>query len=201
MRLNFKDLTERGFNVATGLEYTGGSEGFLFILQRYFKSAGKVSESLSDALIKHDLEEYARIAHSLKSNSKMIGASDFARLAEEAEMMAKEGNFSGILLKTPDLLVKLNDVVEIIRPYGEMEEVHPLGALSGDEARAVGEELLAALDEYDDERSVDLIDKLIGYPFRARQRSMLKDAIDLVADYSYEEASEIVSEVLKEVED
>ena len=200
MEIDFSSLTQNGFDVEMGLEYTGSDENFLAVLQKYYRGAAGTKAALSDYLISRDFEGFTRTAHSLKSNSKMIGALSFAGLAEELERLGKAGDYSAMLIKTPEVIERLGDVLEIIRPYGEMEEVVPENEISPEEAKRIGEDLLEALDELDDERAAELTRQLMKYPFRTLYMNKLRDALDCISDYSYDEAAELVKKVLTEVE-
>lgn len=200
MDISYKILTDHGFNVEMGLEYTGSNENFLFLLQKYYRSAEKTADMISDCLVEHDMESYTRAVHSLKSNSKMIGAMTFAGLAEELEGLGRKGDYTGMLLKTPKLIDGLHEIEKIITPYGEMEAVHPVGELSGTEARTVGEECLQKLEDLDDTGAAELVRKLMGYPFRQTQNEMCKEALERIGEFDYDEAAELIRKVLKEVE-
>ena len=200
MRIDLKQLAALGFDVDTGLKYTGNPDNYLYMIQRYYTNARKMADTISDSLVANDIVSFTRAVHSLKSNSKMIGAVDFAALAEELEHMARSADMSGMLDKTPVLLEQLSQLLKRIEPYAKMEVIVPEGTLSADEALKVGAEVLKALEELDDRKATELTKKLMGYPFRPRLRSILKSVLDDIADYNYDDATAQVVEVLREVD-
>ena len=80
-----------------------------------------------------------------------------------------------------------------------MEDLKADGELNAEEAKEVLENLLNPLDEFDDDNSLEYARKLMGYPFRVTQKNRLKEAIDLISDFMYEEAIEIIKEISTEI--
>ena len=200
MELDLNRLEAEGINVNEGMGYTGGKEKYISALQRYLKGYGKNRRSVEELLASGDTEGYMIKVHALKSNSRMIGASDLASAFEELELAAKEGNTSFIGEKTGEVLKKYDGIIDIIKPVGEMEEVHAADEISAEEARDIAGRLLKALDDFDDELSSELAGKLKGYPFRITQKEKLKEAVRLIGDFLYDEASELVKEISAAIE-
>ena len=67
-------------------------------------------------------------------------------------------------------------------------------------ARRTADELLTALDDYDDELSKELALKLSCYPFRITQRDLLHKAGSFIDDFMYDEAAEIIKEIYPDIE-
>ena len=57
-----------------------------------------------------------------------------------------------------------------------------------------------ALDDFDDELSLELAKKLLGYPFRITQRDKLNEAIALIEDFMYDEAADIIRDIEPTIE-
>lgn len=199
--MDYRILYDNGFDVDFGLECTGSSDSFLHLIQKYYRNFEKTEDELSNKLVEKDIESYTITVHALKSTSKMIGAMDFSKAAEEMELLGKSGAYSELLLKTPDFFDKYEKVIEIIKPYGEMPEVHPKGEISAEVARGIAYKLISFLEDYDDEKSAEAAKKLLGFPFRIRQKAMLKKAMEYIGDYDYDEALELVKALLPEIKD
>ena len=73
------------------------------------------------------------------------------------------------------------------------------GELTPEEARAVADELLEALEEFDDERASDLAEKLAGFPFRITQMGKLKRAANRIDEFLYDEAADLIKEIYPEI--
>ena len=189
-----------GLDVETGLSFTGGRDRYLSALQRYYKSYPANREKIESALAASDIENYTILVHALKSNSKMIGATDLGTLFEELELAGKAGDTDKINALTPEVLAKYASLREQLTPVGEMEQVQAAGEISGDEAKETAAKLLEALDDFDDELSAKLAAKLSGYPFRITQKTKLKEAADYISDFMYDEAAEIIREIMPAIE-
>ncbi|MBR5420311.1 MAG: Hpt domain-containing protein [Lachnospiraceae bacterium] len=198
MELNW--LNEKGLSVSEGIGYTGSEEKYLSALQRFFKGYEGNAKLIREALAAEDIENYSIRVHSLKSNSRMIGADALAEGFEKLEAASKDKDTEFIHGATEDVLKQYAEVCEWIRPIGEMERVKVSGEISAEEARETADKLLEALDEYDDGLSAELAARLMGYPFRLTQKQKLKEALDHIGDFMYEEAAELVKEILPAIE-
>ncbi|MBR2274989.1 MAG: hypothetical protein IJ873_02865, partial [Lachnospiraceae bacterium] len=61
-------------------------------------------------------------------------------------------------------------------------------------------QLLAALDDFDDELAAELAEKLSGYPFRITQRGKLREAAEQIGDFMYDNAADLIREILEAIE-
>ncbi|MCR5011664.1 MAG: Hpt domain-containing protein [Lachnospiraceae bacterium] len=200
MEFDFGILEGKGISVTEGISYTGSSEKYVSALQRYFRGYESNKKTLEDFLSAGDMEGYSIKAHSLKSNSRMIGASALGGIFEELELAAKEGNAKFVASRTKNAMELYGRVIEAIRPFGEMEKVTASDEISAEEAKETAQKLLEALDDFDDELSAALAAKLEGYPFRITQRQKLKEAAGYISDFSYDEAAELIKEIIPAIE-
>ena len=65
-----------------------------------------------------------------------------------------------------------------------------------EEALEITDKLIAALDEFDDSMSLELIETLKGYPFEPDMEKKLENASLYIHDFLYDEAREIVTDFL-----
>ena len=200
MGYDLSRLTEYGIDTDTGLGYTGSMDKYISALQRFYKSYEKNSEKIETALAGSDIENYMITVHALKSNARMIGASDLSAKFEALEMAARKGDRSEIDSATPDTLNSYEFIIKALEPIGTGEKIQAADELSAGEARKISAELLDALDEYDDELSASLAGKLAGYPFRLTQREMLKKAQALIGDFMYDDAADIIRDISETIE-
>lgn len=196
----FDWLSEQGIAVDEGLGYTGGDDKYAAALQRYFRGYAANRAALEELLATGDVEGYTIKIHALKSNSKMIGAGGLAASFEALELAGKRGDTAFLRENTPAALAAYEKLVELLRPIGEAETVRAAGEIGAAEARETAEKLLAALDDFDDELSAALAAKLAGYPFRPTQKEKLREASRYIADFLYDEAAELIREIVPAIE-
>ena len=201
MEMTFEDLKAAGFNVEEGLGYTGNNEKYLAALQRFYRRSYKVVSSIKDFVYDEAYDELVIVVHALKSNARMIGADCLGNLAEHMENLGKAGDNGEMISLSGGLLEELKKVIEIIRPYGMMEEVHPASEISAGEAEKTGAELIDAVEDFDDERAMQLIDRLMRYPFRFTLINVLKNAKEDISEYEYTEALLKIRRVVSQIED
>lgn len=200
MGIDISFLDENGISTKDGIAYTGGEEKYVSAIQRYFKGYEANRKSVEELLESGNTDDYAIKVHSLKSNSRMIGAGKLGDAFEELELAAKAGDSTSISEKTGPALALYEEVINIIRPIGEAETVKAAGEIDAEEARKTADELLTALDDFDDELSAELVDKLRGYPFRITQKNKLKEAAELIGDFMYDEAAELIRQIIPGIE-
>ena len=198
MDLGFLD--EKGISTAEGIGYTGGEEKYISALQRFFKGYENNRDLVRNLLDTSDTEGYCVRVHSLKSNAKMIGADGLALAFEELENASRNYDIPAMKEKTGPALELYAEVIETIRPIGEMQPVKAAGEISVEEAKETADKLLEALDDFDDELSSELVKKLKGYPFRLTQKEMLREAEEKIADFMYDEAADLIKAVKPSIE-
>ncbi|MCR5356281.1 MAG: hypothetical protein K6E63_02655 [Lachnospiraceae bacterium] len=191
MTFDIKKLEEYGVDTGVGIEYTGSEDKYILALKRYLKAYEGNRARVTKDLETMDIEDYTIIVHSLKSNSKMIGAGGLGCDFEALELAAKSGNTSMITKDTPDILARYDALIDGLRPLSDDEE-EKSKSITADKARQVTAQLLDALDEYDDELSTELASVLSGYPFDEKYSDMLKKASGLIGDFMYDEAAELI---------
>lgn len=98
-----------------GIAYAAGDEGFYReLLMTYKEQAEEKKQLMQKALLEEDIKNYTIQVHSLKSNSKTIGAVDFSEMALELEQAGKAGNFDLIREKHQNLMGEYDRVLEEI---------------------------------------------------------------------------------------
>ena len=200
MDYDFKWLDEIGLDTKNGMAYTGGQDKYIAALQRFYKGFDKNSARIDSFLLKEDYDNYLITVHALKSNAKMIGAPELSSIFEALENAAREGQFDTIRSDTPTAIQEYGALVKKLAPIGEIEDFHPADEISGEEAKRVADELLEALDDFDDDKSKELLQRLSGYPFRLTQKEILKTAKEYLDDFLYDETADAVKEVIPSIE-
>ena len=117
-----KRLDHAGIDTEKGLHYSGGDrEFYITLLKQYQKESAKKKETMKETLANDDLAGYAIQVHSIKSTSKMIGATELSESARELEMAAKNGNRSYVDDNHDNMLKAYEKLLDIIGPLGDSE--------------------------------------------------------------------------------
>lgn len=122
------ELSKAGINVEQGIAYCGDKEGFREIAGIFHKEGVKRKASLEQFFKEQDWKNYVITAHTLKSNSKGIGAEELSTLAMNLEMAGKENRIDYILehheelLEAHDALINILADNSFIYPEGNKEE-------------------------------------------------------------------------------
>jgi HPt (histidine-containing phosphotransfer) domain-containing protein len=197
---NLTLLSEIGLDTQAGISFTGSPEKYISAIQRFFKSFEKNRDKTRSFFEAKDYENFTITVHALKSNSRMIGATELGKRFESLELAGKSGDAAFIEANTEGTLADYAALVEKLEPVGAAASVKPADELSADQARDVAAQLLDALDDFDDELAKSLTEKLSGYPFRITQAGMLKEAKDLITDFLYDEAADLIRQITQTIE-
>ncbi len=200
MDYDVNGLKTYGLNVEEGLRYTGGNEKYISAILRYMRNHDRNKEEITSLLGSNDVEGYKIRVHALKSNSRMIGAMELGSEFEALEKAANDNDINYIKDNNDRVMVSYDKLVENLAPLKELGDVRPAAELDREQAKSVSDELLKALDEFDDEAAKKLADKLSGYPFRITQKQKLKEAIRYIEDFQYDEAADIIKEIYPSIE-
>jgi len=195
--MDIEFLKEKGINADDGISYTGSSEKYLAAVRRYCDSYDQNRSTVEEAYANKNLNDLMVKVHGLKSNSRMIGAADMAKAFEELEISAKAGDLEYVLNKTPDVLTGYEDLISFLKSVAGEEKAGQVVSLSREEALEITGKLIAALDEFDDSMSLELIETLKGYPFEPDMEKKLENASLYIHDFLYDEAREIVTAIYK----
>ena len=200
MDYDINNLTQLGLDTQKGLEFTGGQDKYLSALQRFYRNHEKNSSKMMQYYTDRDYENYLITVHALKSNAKIIGAIALSIEFEKLENAARAGDIATIEAMTENTLASYAELVRGLEPIGNMGTVRAADEISADEARDVADKLLGALDDFDDDTSKELANKLSGYPFRPTWKEKLKEAIAFIDDFMYDEAGEIIRQIITTIE-
>lgn len=106
--------------VKQGMEYAlDDPEFYKETLEIYLEETKKNSELMKVYLDAGDLPNYAILAHSMKSSSRLVGGILVTELAEKLEMQSKDGNMEYVVEHHPELLERLHNLHEAIHAYIE----------------------------------------------------------------------------------
>ena len=85
-----------GLSVSEGLEYCGCEAAFIKFINTFYNSIKKRASELEEAFENEDYALYGMKAHSLKSTSRFIGATELSSFALKMEEAGEKGDISFI---------------------------------------------------------------------------------------------------------
>ena len=200
MNFDLESITGAGIDLKTGFDYTGGQDRYVSALQRYYKSSESNKEKIRDFLNREDTDNLEILFHAIKSNSLMVGALSLSDRFALLETSSRDGDLAAVNSNIEETLNEYEKILEVLKPLGEMERLKAEGELTGEEAKETADKLLAALDDFSDDLAAELISKLAGYPFRITQMNKLRKAADLINDFMYDDAAELIKEIIPSIE-
>lgn len=191
------DLENIGFDINSALGFTGGEERLYSAMALFEKAYPQMCEKLKGFADDKDYTDFSITVHAVKSNARMLGATELFKIAEQLELGTKEGfyeSFEEDLSKFFDLY---KEAVDAIKPYAKSKDKEAPAELIGrGEAIAILGKLAESLEDYDDTESAKLFKKLDGFLFNDELRKILDEAAKLLDEFMYDEALECVNNVI-----
>ena len=124
-------LINAKINVNASIELLGDIETYNETLQDFLNEIDEKLANIEKYKNAQDMENYAILVHSLKSDSKYLGFTDLAQLALDHEMKSKEGDANYVNENYDTLIAELNRILLLIKEYMGN------GSVSSEEPKAV----------------------------------------------------------------
>ena len=201
------DTEESEINKNIGLKYCGSNEElYNEIVESYCKEGRKYIEKLITCIQNDDMQNYAIIAHTLKSTSLNIGAKRFSDFAKEHEFASKQNNKEKIKESFDDFIAHLDKVIseaETMIGISHEEVSQPrYNEISGEKYRYMLSSLYGYIEGYEMTESLGMIDKLLSLKtddgLSEKAGPVLSEIKKLVDDFDYITASEKLGIFIKE---
>ena len=93
-----------GISVSDGLKYCGSTAAFIKFINSFYGSIEKKAADIEEAFDNEDFSLYTTKVHSLKSTSKIVGASELSDFALRLEEAGRTGDVSFIKEKNDEFL-------------------------------------------------------------------------------------------------
>ncbi|MCR5719449.1 MAG: response regulator, partial [Lachnospiraceae bacterium] len=107
-------------NVEHGLEFALNQVPFyLETLDIYIEETTENRAKMDEYIKSKDMPNYAVLVHSLKSNSRTIGALGLGKFAEDMEMKSKEGDYAYVSERHDKLMCDLEYIHSLVNKYLE----------------------------------------------------------------------------------
>ena len=110
-------LKNNGVNVEQGLEILGDIEMYDETLNDFIEESKTRIPNLKEYKESEDMENYAILVHSMKSDSKYLGFTKLAELSYNHEMKSKENDINYVNNNFDELITEANRVIGIVTKY------------------------------------------------------------------------------------
>ena len=106
-------LSGYGLDTEEGLKTNGSMEDYIEALQIFPASIEAKSKEIQDYLDNKEYDKYTVKVHSLKTMSRMIGATGLSELARKLEFAGKDDDIDTIISDTPALMKKYSELISL----------------------------------------------------------------------------------------
>ena len=117
-------LIQGGVNVNGALEFLGDMETYNETLQDFLSEINEKLANIKKYKEEQDMDNYAILVHSLKSDSKYLGFTQLAELAYQHEMASKAKDVRFVIGSYDALITEANRILDLLKKYtsGEKSE-------------------------------------------------------------------------------
>ena len=110
-------LEENRINVKAGLELLKDMEMYNITLEEFYNELQNKITDLTNFKDSNNMEDYAILAHALKTEARYVGCNELGDIAYEHELAGKENNQALVNEKFDELKNEANRVYEVVKRY------------------------------------------------------------------------------------
>ena len=114
---NVQFLKSKGIDVDKGLELLGDMEMYDETLEAFLTESETRLPKMKEFKESKDLNNYAILAHAMKSDSKYLGFTKLAELSYNHEIKGKENDLEYILGHYDSLMNEANRIINVVKKY------------------------------------------------------------------------------------
>ena len=115
--MNREFLEENGVDVEKGLELLGDMDMYNETMEDFLSEINEKYPKLIEYKNSNDMNNYAIVVHSIKSDSKYLGFTDLATLAYEHELKSKENNLEYVNMNFSTLEDEIKRIIKVVKSY------------------------------------------------------------------------------------
>jgi len=185
-----------GINVEVGKNRVAGMEGmYRETLEIFYDKTPRECKALSEYLDTGDIQNFAILAHGMKTSLLTIGAMGLAEAALELERAGKAGDKERCAEIAPGFIERLSDLRAKLSPICNPDNAPAKTRPKGDGA-LLKEELKTAkecAEAYDGDNGVKAAEAVMGYDYGEEANGRLKDIRAAFKRYDFEEAKRLLA--------
>ena len=168
----------------------------------FYQSYDKMKNELQAAYEEKDWQQYAILAHSLKSLARTLKEEPLAELAFFHEKAGKTADEAGITGRWEELIAAWQESLFHLEEQIGKDVLTRREILEKKQERISQEtlerklkECLTALEAYDDDAAGELLKELLTYSWDAKVEEGLQAAYEAIRDFEYAECREKIAEL------
>ncbi len=198
----FSQLKAVGINVEESMKYLSDDmRHYKELLSVFIRDSEKKMALVKAKATRASLDEYMVLVHGLKSNARLLGMDELARLALWHESTAMSDNCEEIEKELPKLISVWEAYLRTINEVAgvELKKMSEGCRTSGNKEldisrfEALKEKVLLLIEQFEQEEAVNILMQLLEYRLDKKTESSIRTAISLLNDFSYDEALQVLS--------
>ncbi|MBQ9438250.1 MAG: response regulator [Lachnospiraceae bacterium] len=172
-----------------GLTHCGSVKAYLQTLIPYAEMAGKSADEIEACIESGDIQNATIKIHSLKSTSRLIGASDLGDLAQVLEDAGKAGDVEKLKGGIGDFLRRIRFLGDLLLKLKEEEERsrRTLPEISLDELHDRFAQISMNLEEWQTDEALEMVEDLKNYRIPEAEAERVKGLILAADNFDYDQ--------------
>ncbi|NLG02479.1 MAG: Hpt domain-containing protein [Clostridia bacterium] len=180
-----------------GKEFIPEDELYRELLETYVKKLPIREQKIRECLDRQDMKQLMIEVHTLKSNSKAIGAMEMFQRARELEECAVQKDIDRISQLIDPFLEKLAVLQEQMQIFIKEKEHQPGTQTDHKKVIALLKELIQRLDSFDSDGAARLVDALWKFHYQEEEYMLMKLLEQQVDEFEYAAASNSTKKLLE----
>lgn len=201
-----QEMKQNNVKMDIGLTYLGGNISYYIkISELFIENYNSSKEKVAELIQAQNISDLSYIIHSLKSQSKAVGAMDLHNLSKIIEKRCIDLDTEYILCSMPVLLIEWERVVLSLNSF--IKEIKTENYLNNNNQVMVPEQsiheiknnLLVNLQNYKLKDAQSEIEMIINYNKNNELNEQLKDINNFIDDLNFDEAEQILINIFDQI--
>ena len=193
-----KLCTIPNLNPDEGIKNCGSVDGYMSVLEVFHQTAKAKSDEIEKLYDEWDIPGYTIKVHALKSSSRIIGAAELSKLAEELEAAGKNGDGEYIREKTSKLLEMYRTLDKMFNALDKKENELP--DISRGELKEAYQTMIEIAGSMDYEMMDEFLKSLRDYRFRPEDEEHIITAETMFNALDWDGITQEAEKALKNME-
>ncbi len=183
-----------GINIEEGIKNSGSVQAYIPILRIFYSSIEERAEEIDGYLREGDIRNYTIKVHAVKSSARIIGASDFGRMAQALENAGKSNDLKYISSHHESFMSEYKSFARPLSMIFDDKEDSDRPEADEELMKDVYEELRQAADDMDCDALQSVFKEMEGYRIPEESAGLWKKLKEASGSYDYDLVLQLLEE-------
>ncbi|MCR4762668.1 MAG: response regulator [Lachnospiraceae bacterium] len=173
-------------DISLGIKNSGDTETYLPLLKIFYESMDDKAEEIERFYAEENWSDYTIKVHALKSSARLIGATGFAKEAQQLENAGKSSDIAYIRANHRDFMTKLQGFKAPLEEIFLKQEEENKPEADADLLAVCFDEIHAAAEDCDYDRLDNIFNELSAYRIPTEHEERFRKILDAAKRFDYD---------------